>query len=158
MTYFCPVESDLNKYQSILGGSEARDEAIAEEVERLMAPGGEFHPWTPANFAEALGEIAAAVGEKITLAASQYGAGNVSMAGATLKYAIEAYWKHLATNDAETTLDRQWLDRGAPDPDDRRDHEREDADGGYAIDDPKHSGYIDRALALIDQAKEARRG
>lgn len=55
-------------------------------------------------------------------------------------------------------------DENRDDEEDRRDHEldaardEDDIDGGYELGDPKHSGYIDRALALIDQAKEARRG
>lgn len=105
--------------------SREHDDAVALEVEQLMAPGGEYHPFTEANVAEALGEIAACMGEELKRMAWQLGTGNVCLAGATLNYAIEGYWRRMATEQADARVELQARERRERNPDDWRDDPRD---------------------------------
>lgn len=119
---FDPVMADLNRHLATLDRSEAREDAINEEVDRLTQPGQDYHPWTTQNMAEALGEIAAGAGADVERMAIHGHNKSASLAGVLLLNAVADYWSALARNEAENNVIRAGEQ---PEPEDRRDYERE---------------------------------
>lgn len=119
----CAVESDLRRYLAACDRSEAREDAINEEVERLMEPGQEYEPFSPENFAEALSEIAA--GEYRTPLSTHLHNKQPCLAGVLLMQLVKDYWSALATKAAEETIERNWQEMQERDPDDWREDRRD---------------------------------
>jgi len=57
--------------------------------------------------------------------------------------------------DEEMTVGLDCCPHHKPYGSDCDDCDEDDADGAYELNDPKHSGWIDRALSIIDHRKDA---
>lgn len=92
----CHVSYQIDQYLNVLDDEESFQDELEEFAERLMQ--GDYSPYIPDNFNEAIGEI------DIEDLASLLKKGNVELFGELIDKRVCAYWKKQALVVAEAEL------------------------------------------------------